>query len=58
MAKGFFPGDNYPYDKMVKTEANAYMTVPMVILTVIAVLVGLFAQPFITFFQSIATTIF
>ncbi|MBQ9527450.1 MAG: hypothetical protein IJR68_07545 [Fretibacterium sp.] len=58
MAKGFFPGDNYPYDKMVKTEANAYMTAPMVILTVIAVVSGMFATPLVTFFQGIAATIF
>lgn len=57
MAKAFFPGDDYPYEKMVKTEANAYMTVPMIVLTVLAVGVGIFAQPLIQAFSSIAATI-
>lgn len=58
MAKGFFPGDNYPYDQMVHTEPNAYMTVPLIILTVIAVASGIFCNPLINCFQGIAGTIF
>lgn len=57
MAKAFFPGDNYPYETFEKTEANAYMTVPMVVLTVLAVGVGIFAQPLINAFSGIAATI-
>ena len=58
MAKAFFPGADYPYDDMVKTEANAYMTVPMIVLTVIAVGAGILSGPLVTFFQGIAGTIF
>ena len=57
MAKAFFPGDNYPYETFQKTEANAYMTVPMIVLTVLAVCSGIFAQPLIQAFSSIAASI-
>ena len=32
MSKAFFPGEDYPYESFEKTEANAYMTIPMIIL--------------------------
>ena len=54
MSKAFFPGEDYPYDTMVKTEANAYMTIPMIILTVLAVGFGMFATPLVDFFSQIA----
>jgi multicomponent Na+:H+ antiporter subunit D len=54
VATAFFPGEDYPYDTAKSTEANCYMTVPMVILTVFAVTLGMFTQPLIQFFQSIA----
>ena len=57
MSKAFFPGEDYPYDEFEKTEVNAYMTVPMIILTVIAVGAGMFATPLVNFFTSIAELI-
>ena len=57
MSKAFFPGDDYPYDTFKKTEVNAYMTVPMIILTVLAVLMGMFATPLVQFFTQIASGI-
>ena len=57
MSKAFFPGEDYPYDEFEKTEVNAYMTVPMIILTVIAVGAGMFATPLVSFFTSIAELI-
>ena len=57
MSKAFFPGEDYPYDTMKKTEAPPVMTVPMIILTVLAVGVGMFATPLISFFTSIASLI-
>lgn len=57
MSKAFFPGEDYPYETMVKTEANAYMTIPMIILTVLAVGFGMFATPLVNFFTQIAGSI-
>lgn len=57
MSTAFFPGDNYPYEEFKKTEANAYMTVPMIILTVLACVTGMFATPLVNFFTSIAGTL-
>ena len=57
MSTAFFPGDDYPYEEFEKTEVNSYMTIPMVILTVLAVGVGMFAVPFVNFFTSIASTL-
>ena len=57
MSTAFFPGDNFPYDELVKTEANKYMTIPMIVLTVLAVGVGMFATPLVNFFTSIASQV-
>ena len=57
MSKAFFPGEDYPYESFEKTEANAYMTIPMIILTVLAVGFGMFATPLVNFFTQIAGTI-
>ena len=39
---GFFPGANFDYDKLQKKEPCKLMTVPILILTVLSVLVGIF----------------
>ena len=57
MSTAFFPGDDYPYENFEKTEVNKYMTIPMVILTVLAVVSGMFAVPLVQFFSSIASTL-
>ena len=57
MSTAFFPGDDYPYETFEKTEVNSYMTIPMVILTVLACLTGMFATPLVQFFTSIASTL-
>ncbi|MDD6057937.1 MAG: proton-conducting transporter membrane subunit, partial [Clostridiales bacterium] len=54
VAVAFFPGEDYPYATAKRTEANCYMTIPMVILTVFAVVLGMFTQPLLQFFQGIA----
>lgn len=54
VATAFFPGEDYPYETAKYTEANGYMTIPMVILTFFAVVLGMFTQPLIEFFQGIA----
>jgi len=45
--KGFFPGDDFNIDKEEKMEANWVMNGPIVLLTVLAVVAGLFPDLFI-----------
>lgn len=39
---GFFPGSDYDYGKLQKQEPSKWMTVPILILTILSVLIGLF----------------
>lgn len=55
--KGFFPGDDYDYAHFQKKEAPLFMTVPMVILTTLAVVIGIFPTGFISFLQTIVSEI-
>lgn len=54
---GFFPGADYDYQKLQKKEPNSFMTVPVLILTVLSVLVGLFPNVLINFIQQFVTKI-
>lgn len=40
--RGFFPGDDFDADTCEKLEPNLLMTLPVIVLTVLAVLVGMF----------------
>lgn len=53
----FFPGQDYKYDKLTNLEASKFMTIPLIILTAAAVLLGMFPNFLIDFFNSIAGTI-
>ncbi len=55
--KGFFPGADYNYSSLVKKEPNLLMTVPMLILTVLAVGFGMFPAALIHFLQSCAAAV-
>ncbi len=55
--KGFFPGPDYDYQGLVKKEPNLLMTVPMILLTIIAVGFGMFPTALIHFLQSAAAGI-
>lgn len=54
---GFFPGADYDYQKLQKKEPNGFMTVPVLILTILSVLVGLFPNVLINFIQQFVTKI-
>lgn len=54
---GFFPGADYDYSKLKKLEPNYLMTVPMIVLTAGAVLIGMFPTQLIAFIRDIITTI-
>jgi multicomponent Na+:H+ antiporter subunit D len=51
---GFFPGADYDYTKLQKKEPSLWMTVPVLVLTVLTVLTGLFPNTLITYIQQIA----
>ena len=55
--KGFFPGADYDYSSLTKQEPKAVMVVPVVILTVVAVVCGMFPNSLISFMSSLAGTI-
>lgn len=55
--QGFFPGDDYDYKNHKKTEPTAWMWVPILILTIMSVLVGMFPGVLIEFFGKISACI-
>lgn len=40
--RGFFPGEDFDYGKLQKKELSLFMTLPVLLLTVVSVLIGLF----------------
>lgn len=54
----FFPGSDFDYSKLQKTEPNKLMTVPLVILSVCCVLFGMFPGPLVNFINQIAGPLF
>lgn len=51
--QGFFPGADYDYGTLEKKEPGRMMTVPIVILTVLSVLIGLFPNAISSFLTMI-----
>lgn len=51
--KGFFPGEAYDYENTEKSEADGLMLVPMVILTALSVLIGLFPNELIGYINGL-----
>ena len=52
--KGFFPGDDFDYDKLEKCEPGKWMTVPLVILAVLSVVIGMFPNGLLSYIQTVA----
>lgn len=48
---GFFPGADYDYQKLEKKEPGKLMTIPVLILTILSVLAGLFPNVLIDLIQ-------
>ena len=55
--QGFFPGSDFDYSKLQKKEPSLFMTVPLVVLTVFAVLFGLFPMPLMSFIEGIVSSV-
>lgn len=50
---GFFPGEDYDYSKLESKEPTLCMTVPLVVLTIVAILVGLYPKPLLSLISTI-----
>ena len=55
--QGFFPGADYDYEHFKKREPSARMTIPLLILTILSVLIGLFPTPLVDFLTKIVSAI-
>lgn len=48
--KGFFPGKDFDYDHLEKNEPSKFMVIPVLVLTVLATVIGMFPAPVLAFF--------
>lgn len=55
--QGFFPGADYDYEHFKKREPSGWMTIPLLILTVLSVLIGLLPTPLVDYLTQIVSTI-
>ena len=55
--KGFLPGEDYDYGALQKKEPSPFMTIPVLILTILSVLLGLMPEGVIRYLMQIATKI-
>ena len=58
VTRGFFPGRDFEYANLEKKEPSRYMTVPLVILAVLAVLLGVFPAGLTQFIGGISAVLF
>ena len=55
--KAFFPGDEYDYPCLDKKEPNLWMLIPMIIMTALAVLMGICPGPVMNMLTGIAGSV-
>ena len=53
----FLPGNDFDYGTVKKLDPNHYMIIPLLLLSVLCLVLGLFSGSLISFFYSIANTI-
>lgn len=51
--KGFFPGDDFDYASLKKCDADGFMAVPLIVLTLLSVLIGMFPNGLVSYITSI-----
>lgn len=51
--QGFFPGEDYDYGALQKKEPSLFMTIPVLLLTILSVLIGLFPEEVIRYLTQI-----
>lgn len=55
--KGFLPGNDYDYEKLVKKEPSCLMTVPLILFAVLAMLLGMFPGELTSLITDIAQNV-
>ena len=55
--RGFFPGKEFKILQTTKKEPNLWMTIPLVLLAVLAVVLGMFPNQLINFLTELTTTL-
>lgn len=55
--QGFFPGADYDYSKLQKREPSGLMTIPILILTILSVLIGLFPNLITDYLTAIVSAV-
>ncbi|MDE7247336.1 MAG: proton-conducting membrane transporter [Lachnospiraceae bacterium] len=55
--QGFFPGADYDYSKLQKREPAKLMTIPILIMTILSVLIGLFPNPVTDYLTAIVSAV-
>lgn len=55
--QGFFPGADYDYTTSHKREPDSFMTIPILLMTVLSVLIGLFPHIIVDYLTNIVSTI-
>lgn len=53
----FFPGADFDYSSVESYEPNKYMTIPLIILAILAVVLGVYSTPLEVFFEAIANSV-
>ena len=51
--QGFFPGENYDYGAFQKKEPSPFMTVPVLILTILSVVIGLLPEGIVNYLAQV-----
>lgn len=54
---GFFPGADYDYSKLQKREPSKWMTIPILIMTILSVLIGLFPNLITDYLTAIVSAV-
>lgn len=55
--QGFLPGDDFDYEHLEKKEPSRLMVIPILILTALAVLIGCFPNPVLSFVTGIVNSV-
>ncbi len=56
--KAFFPGEEYYSQEVKKINPNLYMLIPMILMTIVAVVLGIYPAPVMTLINKIVSSLF
>ena len=55
--QGFLPGADYDYEKLKNREPSLFMTIPIIIMTLLSILIGLFPAQLVDWLMNLGRTI-